>query len=143
MKIKITTCLFLIWILSSCSNNSEKSISVIKGKIPDFASTELQIHLKDSVYSTNIDNHGEFRLEISLNQPQYLFIKGLNRKFFILPNDSVYIEKSNHKYIFSGNQSALINNYYSDWYIYKESVTDTANFDYYYNQPPDKFVKLA
>lgn len=143
MKTKIISFLFLIGILSSCANNAKKPFSIIKGRLPNLASAELQINLNDSIYRTTLNDKGRFRLEIQLNQPKYLFISGLNIKLFMIPNDSVFLENPNNKYVFKGNQSALINNYYSHWNIYKEKVTDTTNFESYYNQPPDKFVELV
>ena len=118
MKTKIITYLFLIWVLSSCLHEPVKNNIIIEGRIPELASLALQINLKDSIYRTIVDNHGEFRLHILLDKPQYIYIKSLNRKLFLLPNDSLFVEKLNNKYIFSGNQCALINNYYSDWNIY-------------------------
>lgn len=141
MKTKLITCLILIWILSSCSNEPVKNRIIIKGSIPELASKAIQVNFKDSTYNIIVDNQGEFRFHLLLNKPQYIHIEALNRKLFLIPNDSIFIEKWNDKYKFSGGQSAFINNYYTDWKTYLYAVADTSDSEKYYNQKPDDFLK--
>lgn len=141
MKTKIIPYLLLIWILSSCSHEPVKNNIIIEGRIPELASVALQINLKDSIYRTFADKTGEFRFDILLNNPRYVYVKGLDRKLYLIPNDSLIIKSVNDKYAFSGGQSALINNYYTDWKTYLYAVADTADSDAYYNQKPEDFLK--
>ena len=140
MKTKIFTYIPLIFTLISCSQNPARNSIIIEGQIPEFASEEIQINLKDSIFKTAVDNHGKFHLDIPLDKPQYVYSKDLDRKIFLIPNDSLFIEKQDNKYIFSGNQSAIINNYYSDWEIYLYAVADTSDSKKYYNQKPYDFL---
>jgi peroxiredoxin len=141
MKAKAITCLLLILALLSCRQKKEKTNTIIEGKIPELASQSIQINTKDSTYKTTTDNHGKFQLDIILEKPQYIYIKSLDRRLFLLPNNRISIKKQDDKYVFSGSQSALINNYYSNWNTYNKKVSDTANFKAYYNQSPHAFLK--
>lgn len=124
----------------SCSRETVKNNSIIQGKIPELVSSELLFSFRNTTYKTDVDNTGEFRFDVSINTPKYAFVKGLNRRIFLLPNDSIFIEKQNNRYIFSGGQSAIINNYYTDWDAYTKEISDTANFEAYYAQPPRIFL---
>lgn len=141
MKAKIFTYIPLICVLISCSQNPARNSTIIEGQIPEFASKVVQINLKDSVIKTVVDNDGNFHLNISLDYPQYAYSKELDRRLFLLPNDSLLIRKADDKYIFSGGQSALINNYYTDWRTYLYAVADTSDSEKYYNQKPYDFSK--
>lgn len=141
MKAKIFTYMFLVCVLISCSQNLTKNTTIIEGQIPEYASKEIQINLKDSVIKTVLDKEGNFSLSISLNNPQYAYLKELDRRLFLLPNDSLLIKKADDKYIFFGGQSALINNYYTDWKTYLYAVADTSDSENYYNQKPYDFLQ--
>lgn len=141
MIAKIFTYVILLLVLISCSQHPVKNSIIIEGRIPELASHELQINLNDSIFETVVDNQGKFSLDIPLNNPQYLYVKDLDRNLFLLPNDSLFIEKSENTYKFSGSQSALINNYYTDWKIYLYAVADTSDSERYYNQEPYDFLK--
>ena len=141
MIAKIFTYVLLILVLISCSQHPVQNSIFIEGRIPELASQELQINLNDSIFKTVVDNQGEFSLDIPLNKPQYLYVENLDRNLFLLPNDTLFIEKSENKYKFAGNQSALINNYYTDWETYLYAVADTSDSEKYYNQDPSDFLK--
>lgn len=140
VKAKIFIYIPLIFVLISCSQNPERNSTIIDGQIPDLASEEFQINLKGSIFKTLVDNHGKFHFEIPIDKPQYVYSKGLDRKIFLIPNDSLYIERIEGVFKFSGNQSALINNYYTDWKIYLHAVADTSDSEAYYNQNPNDFL---
>jgi thiol-disulfide isomerase/thioredoxin len=137
LLLKIT---LIVLIAASCSRKEDENSTIISGNLPALALKTIQVVYSDSLYSATVDNFGEFRLDIHIDRPQYLFVKGLNRKLFLLPNDSLYLENVEEIYKFSGNQSALINNYYTDWKIYLYAVADTANSEAYYNQKPYDFL---
>ena len=135
--LKIT---LIVLITTSCSKNIEKYQTIIAGNLPSLALETIQVNFNDSLYTATVDNIGDFQLNIAIDKPQYLFVKGLKRKLYLLPNDSLYIEKIGDEFKFSGNQSALINNYYTDWKIYLYAVADTADSKAYYNQNPNDFL---
>lgn len=141
MKTKRIIYLSVIWLAVACVQKPTMQRSVIKGELPEFASDELQFEINDTMYSTNVDTRGNFRKQIPLSQPGFARIKGLNQTLFLIPNDSIFIEKQNENYLLKGAQSALISNYYMNWKRYSESISDTADFQSYYNQPPEEFVK--
>ncbi len=128
-------------IVTSCSKNKEENRITISGYIPNFTSKMIQFDLNDSTYSSVADKTGKFILDIPLSNPQYVYAKELDRKLFLIPNDSLLIKKTDNKYLFSGGQSALINNYYTDWKIYLNAVADTSDSEKYYNQRPYDFLK--
>ena len=96
--LKIT---LIILIVTSCSRKEKKDLTIISGHIPELASKIIQIELYDSTFACNVDNSGKFRFEIPLDKPRYLFVKGLDKKLFFLPNDRLLIEKVDDKYKFS------------------------------------------
>lgn len=137
----LTKIILITIILTSCSENKVQKITVITGELPEQVSKNVQIELNDSIFSSTIDNSGKFLLAIPLVKSQYLYVKGLERKLFLLPNDSLTIKKADDDYLFLGGQSAQINNYYTDWKTYLHSVADTSNSEKYYNQKPLDFLK--
>ena len=128
-------------IATSCSKNKDENRITISGYLPNFTSKIIQFDLNDSTYCAFVDKTGKFKLDIPLSNPQYVYAKELDRKLFLIPNDSLVIKKTDNKYLFSGGQSALINNYYTDWKIYLYAVADTSDSEKYYNQKPYDFVK--
>lgn len=137
----LTKIILITIILTSCSENKDENVTVISGELPEQISKTIQIEHNDSTFSSTIDNSGKFRLAIPLAKSQYLYVKGLDRKLFLLPNDSLTVKKVDDKYLFMGGQSALINNYYTDWKTYLHAVADTSNSEKYYNQKPYDFLK--
>ncbi len=130
----------ITWIALGCSKIEVDNLTKISGNLPELALKTVQVDLNDSLYTVTVDNSGDFQLDLQLNNPQYIFIKPLDLKLFLLPNDSLSMKKLNGKYVFSGNQSALINNYYTDWKLYLYAVADTADSEAYYNQEPLDFL---
>jgi len=128
-------------IVTSCSKNKEENRITISGYLPNLTSKMIQFDLNDSTYSSFVDKTGKFTLDIPLSNPQYVYAKELDRKLFFIPNDSLTIKKTDNKYLFSGGQSALINNYYTDWETYLSAVADTSDSEKYYNQRPYDFLK--
>ncbi len=118
----------------------KENLTIISGELQGQKSKSIQIELNDSIYSSDVDIKGKFRLNIPLNNPRYVYAEGLDRKLFLIPNDSLIIKRVNDNYTFYGGQSALINNYYSDWKTYLYAVADTADSDAYYNQKPEDFI---
>lgn len=141
MKAKLFISTFLVYFLVSCSPNHSRNTTIIEGQIPAYASKEIQINLKDTIVKTFANKEGSFRLEIFFKNPQYVYIGESDRQLFLLPNDSLFIKKTEDKYIFSGRQSALINNYYTDWETYLYAVTDTSDSKNYYDQTPSDFLQ--
>lgn len=139
MKITIKFLVILLLIVS-CSKNENDNLTIISGELQGQKIKSIEIELKDSIYSSYIDNNGKFQIDIPLKNPQYVYVKGLDKKLFLLPNDSLKIEKVDGKYVFHGGQTALINNYYAEWKTYLYAVADTADSDAYYNQEPKDFL---
>ena len=140
MKTFLKTILIAL-IVTSCSKNKEENRITISGYLPNLTSKMIQFDLNDSTYNSFVDKTGKFTLDIPLSNPQYVYAKELDRKLFFIPNDSLTIKKTDNKYLFSGGQSALINNYYTDWETYLSAVADTSDSEKYYNQRPYDFLK--
>lgn len=141
MKAKHFFHLALISILVSCSFTPNENYSTIEGQLPKLASKDISFGFKDSLVKTAVNSDGYFHFNIPLKTYQYVYSKELNRKLFLLPSDSLYINGTADKYIFNGGQSALINNYYTNWKEYLHTVADTANSKKYYSQKPYDFLK--
>jgi len=135
--------LLIALIISSCTKNKEENYSIISGHLPDFASKTIHFNLNDSTYTSLADDKGRFFINLPFNNPQYVYAKELDKTLFLIPNDSLLIKKENKKYLFSGGQSALINNYYADWKNYIDAISDTTDFEKYYNRKPYDFLKSA
>jgi thiol-disulfide isomerase/thioredoxin len=133
--------ILIVLIVTSCSQNKEKNRITISGYLPNFISKTIQFDLNDSIYSSVADKTGKFMIDIPLSNPQYIYVKELDRKLFLIPDDRLLIEMTDDKYLFSGGQSALINNYYTDWETYLYAVSDTSDSEKYYNQRPYDFLK--
>lgn len=133
--------LLIALIVTSCTKNKYESFSTISGHLPEFASKAIHFDSNDSTYTAFADNTGKFKIEISLSNPHYGKVKELDRNLFLIPNDSLLINKVDKKYLFSGGQSALINNYSTDWTTYMNAIADTTDFEKYYNQKPYDFLK--
>ena len=128
-------------IVTSCTKNKEDNHITILGDLPDFASQTLQFVSNDSIYSSVADNTGKFMIEIPLSNPNYVYANKLDIKLFLIPGDSLLIKKVDNKYLFSGGQSAVLNNYYTDWKTYLYAVADTSDSEIYYNQKPSDFLQ--
>lgn len=132
--------LLLLVIGISCSKKDKENLMTISGELQELKSQSIQIEINDSIFRSDVDENGKFQIDIPLKNTQYVYAKGLDRKLFLLPNDSLKVEKEDDKYVFHGGQSALINNYYTYWKKYLYAVADTSDSDAYYNQEPEDFL---
>ncbi|MBN1111435.1 MAG: TlpA family protein disulfide reductase [Bacteroidales bacterium] len=133
--------LLIALIVTSCTKIKNENISTISGYLPDFASKAIHFNSNDSIFTSIVDNTGKFKIKISSNNPHYVHVKELDRNLFLIPNDSLLIKKVDNKYLFLGGQSALINNYYTNWSSYMDAIVDTTDLEKYYNQKPSDFLK--
>lgn len=140
MKTKLILIL-VFFIIISCSNNYNTTSTIVSGQLQELKLKTIQIATNDSIFHSPVDNNGNFSFTIPIKTPQYIYAKELNKTLFLLPNDSLKINRADGKYIFKGGQSALINNYYADWSNYMNAVADTTDFEKYYNQKPSDFRK--
>jgi thiol-disulfide isomerase/thioredoxin len=126
-------------IFTGCNKQSNSEITVV-GHLNSTDSKEITLTSDYLNFKTPADSNGNFILQFSLNQPRiYLLNNSLN--LFLIPGDSLIIDKEVEDYKFSGGQSAVLSNYYQDWEKYWNKVT--ASFDYktYYSREPDEFFR--
>lgn len=135
--------LLMALLVASCTKSKEENYSTVSGHLPDMASKTIHFNLNDSTYTSLADGKGAFFIHLPFNSPQYFDVKELEKTLFLIPKDSLYIINEGEKYVFSGGQSALINNYSTDWANYINAVVDTTDLEIFYNQKPYDFLKSA
>jgi thiol-disulfide isomerase/thioredoxin len=135
-KLLIISLLILITTISFSQNQGK---TIISGQLPDFKSKNITLVINGKKQITKVDFKGCFRFAIQCTAPHFCYLIEPNLKIFLLPNDSTYVNGYD-KLVYKGGQSAIINNYYLDWNIYLNIVSDTADSKAYYSQEPIKFV---
>ena len=75
---------------------------------------EISLKSDDLSFQVPVDSNGSFILKFAWKQPR---VYQLNEKLnlFLIPGDTVIINKNGGDYKFSGGQSAILCQYYLDW----------------------------
>ena len=62
---------------------------------------------------------------------------------FLIPGDSILINKNGEEISFSGGQSALLSDYYQQWYKYWNQLGASFDEKKYFSREPDDFLKTV
>jgi thiol-disulfide isomerase/thioredoxin len=128
-----------VLIIAGCNKQQKNEITVI-GHLNSPDNKEITLTSDILTFKAPVDSNGNFILQFSIDQPRVYFLNN-NLNLFVIPGDSLIIDKEGEDYKFSGGQSAVLSNYYLEWEKYWNKVT--ASFDYktYYSLEPEDFYK--
>ena len=135
---------FLISILlfAGCKKQENNEVIVI-GHLKNVTNKEISLNSDDLAYKMPVDSNGNFILKFVSNKPRIYQLKSNEElNLFLIPGDSVIINKDDENYKFSGGQSAILSQYYLDW---EKKYWNGDSFDEkrFYSLEPEEFTKTA
>jgi thiol-disulfide isomerase/thioredoxin len=132
--------LFLsVLIFASCNKQQKNEITVI-GHLNSPGNEEIVLTSDYLTFKAPADSNGNFVLQFTFDQPRVYQLNN-NLDLFLIPGDSLIINKEGEDYKFSGGQSALLSNYYPEWEKYWNKLTASFDEEKYYSLEPDAFIK--
>jgi thiol-disulfide isomerase/thioredoxin len=137
--------LFLIHVLllGGCIKQSNNEITLI-GHLDK--NTVRKVYLKsDNIsFSVPVDSTGTFTLRFNSDKPRaYQLFLNDEVSLFLIPGDSILVNKVGEEYTFSGGQSALLSDYYKQWYKYWNQLGASFDEKKYFSREPDDFLKTV
>ena len=102
-------CLLIhILVLASCIKHVNNEITVV-GHLKGTDIKEISLQSDDLTYKTPVDSNGNFILKFVYDQPRVYQLNFDDKlDLFLIPGDSVTINKNNGDYKFLGGQSATL-----------------------------------
>jgi len=131
--------LISVLIFAGCKKQINNEITVT-GHLQSADIKEIYLKSDDLTFKAPVDSNGTFILKFAVDQPRiYRLNDDLN--LFLIPGDSIIINKDGEAYKFSGGQSAVLSNYYLDWEKYWSKLTENFDEEKYFSQEPDDFTR--
>lgn len=134
---------FLIAVLlfAGCKKHVNNEIIVI-GHLKGTDIKKISLKSDDLIFEALVDSNGTFILKFVCTQPR-AYQLNINDKLnlFLIPGDSVIINKDGADYQFSGGQSAALSSYYLKWDKDWNKLTYTIDEKKFYSMEPDDFTK--
>lgn len=130
-----------IFLFAGCKKHINNEITVI-GHLKSTDVKEISLQSDALTFKAPVDSNGTFILKFVCTRPrayQLNFNDKLN--LFLIPGDSVIINKDGDDYQFSGGQSAALSSYYLKWDKYWNELTDKIDGKKFYSMEPDDFTK--
>ncbi len=138
-------CLFLIPLLlfGSCKNPVKNEITLI-GHLNSNEVREVYLKSDNILFHAPVDSTGTFTLKFISDKPRaYQLFLNDELSLFLIPGDSILINKKGEEISFSGGQSALLSEYYQQWYKYWNQVGASFDEKKYFSREPDDFLKTV
>jgi peroxiredoxin len=123
-------CLFII----TCKRSTQEYISLV-GHLEGSNTKELSFVSGNLMYKIPVDNAGNFFLRVTADNPRYYKLDindGNKLSLFLIPGDSLIINKKGEKYEFLGGESAILSNYYIEWESYINEFFKSVDVKKYY-----------
>jgi thiol-disulfide isomerase/thioredoxin len=132
----------LIILFAGCKKHINDEITII-GHLKDVDIKEIFLSSDNLTFKTPVNSNGNFMLKFVSNQSRIYQLKSNDElNLFLIPGDSIIINKDGGDYKFSGGQSALISQYYLDWGKNYWNG-DSFNEKRFYSLEPEEFTKTA
>lgn len=134
--------LISILLFTGCKKPENNEITVI-GHLKDTDTKEITLTSDNLSYKSPVDSDGNFILKFVYDQPRVYQLTFSDKLYlFLIPGDSLIIDKNGDEYSFSGGQSAILSQYYLEW---ENNYWNNDSFDEkeFYSLEPEEFTKTA
>jgi thiol-disulfide isomerase/thioredoxin len=130
-------------LFGSCKKQSKNEITLI-GHLNSKEVREVYLKSDNISFSTPVDSKGTFTLRFISDKPRaYQLFLNDELSLFLIPGDSILINKEGEEISFSGGQSALLSEYYQQWYKYWNQLGDSFDEKKYFSREPEDFLKTV
>lgn len=130
-------------LFAGCNRKVKNEITVI-GHLKSTNIKEVSLKSYDLNLKAPVDSSGTFILKFVNNQPHaYQLEFNDNLNLFLIPGDSIIINKDGGDYKFSGGQSAVLSNYYIEQGKYWNKIAPYSDEKKYYSKEPNDFKKTV
>jgi thiol-disulfide isomerase/thioredoxin len=130
-------------LLISCKRQSKNEITLI-GYLDKNKVREVYLKSDNITFNAPVDSSGTFTLRFSSDKPRaYQLFLNDEVSLFLIPGDSIIINKTGEELSFSGGQSALLSDYYQQWYKYWNQLGASFDEKKYFSREPDDFLKTV
>jgi hypothetical protein len=135
--------LILLLLLAGCKRQSKNEIVLI-GHLDKNVVREVYLKSDNISFSVPVDSTGTFTLRFNSDKPRaYQLFLNDEVSLFLIPGDSILVNKVGEEYTFSGGQSALLSDYYKQWYKYWNQLGASFDEKKYFSREPDDFLKTV
>ena len=130
-------------LIIGCKKQSKNEITLI-GHLNSNELSEVFLKSDNISFSAPVDSAGTFTLRFISDKPRaYQLFLNDELSLFLIPGDSILINKEGEKISFSGGQSALLSDYYQQWNIYWNQLGASFDEKKYFSREPDDFLKTV
>jgi thiol-disulfide isomerase/thioredoxin len=137
--------LLLIPLLLSggCNKQSKNEITLI-GHLNSHEIREVYLRSDNITIRAPVDSSGAFTLRFNSDKPRaYQMFLNDEVSLFLIPGDSIIINKTGEDLSFEGGQSALLSDYYQRWYKYWNQLGASFDEKKYFSREPQDFLKTV
>jgi thiol-disulfide isomerase/thioredoxin len=137
--------LFMLPILlfGNCKKPTNNEVTLI-GHLNSKELREVILKSDNISFSAPVDSSGTFTLRFNSDKPRaYQLFFNNELSLFLIPGDSILINKKGEDYSFSGGQSAFLCDYYQRWYKYWNQLGASFDEKKYFSREPDDFLKTV
>jgi thiol-disulfide isomerase/thioredoxin len=135
--------LVTLLLFGSCKKPSTNEITLI-GHLNSHEIREVYLKSDNISFSAPVDSNGSFTLKfISDKSRAYQLFLNDELSLFLIPGDSLVINKEGEDFTFSGGQSALLSDYYQQWYKYWNKLGASFDEKKYFSREPEDFLKTV
>jgi thiol-disulfide isomerase/thioredoxin len=126
-----------------CKKQSKNEITLI-GHLNSNEIREIYLKSDNISFHAPVDSAGNFTLQFTSDKPRaYQLFLADELSLFLIPGDSIIVEKQGEDFTFSGGQSALLSDYYLHWDKYWNKLTASFDEKKYFSREPDDFLKTV
>ena len=127
----------------SCKNPVKNEITLI-GHLNSHEVREVYLKSDNISFHAPVDSTGTFILRFNSDKPRaYQLFLNDEQSLFLIPGDSMLINKEGEEFSFSGGQSALLSDYYQQWNKYWNQLGASFDEKKYFSREPDDFLKTV
>jgi thiol-disulfide isomerase/thioredoxin len=136
---KIFYLLVSLLVFAGCNKQKLNEI-ILVGHLNEIPLTTVSLSSDDINFTVPVDSDGTFVFKLVSDKPRmYQISLKNNLNLFLIPGDTIIIDKNGEDYKFSGGQSAVLSNYYQEWEKYWNNLTGSFDERKYYSLEPDEF----
>jgi thiol-disulfide isomerase/thioredoxin len=137
--------LFMLPLLlfGSCKKTANNEITLI-GHLNSNELREVYLKSDNISFSAPVDSNGTFTLRFNSDKPRaYQLFLNDELGLFLIPGDSIILNKKGEEFSFSGGQSALLSDYYQQWNKYWNHLVASFDEKKYFSREPADFLKTV
>jgi thiol-disulfide isomerase/thioredoxin len=132
-----------LFLFANCKKQSGNEI-LLTGHLDSQEVREVYLKSDNISFSAPVDSSGNFSLKFASDKPRaYQLFHTESMNLFLIPGDSLSIQKKGEDFTFAGGQSAVLSNYYQDWDKYWNKLIASFDEKKYFSREPDDFLKTV